>query len=365
MDKLVVSAEDVASVTDTLPADLASPRLPRAIPRTARVLLAPLVFFLPLLSLATIIVGVVTRRKEPRVRHAWINYCCVLLVISGFVSSIAAGFIFFILAAPAPRPSVPFLLNTPVELPNSVSTDPLSPRDLASRVEGAVFIVTRDSKWLKPTRETLPSSGFGTGLLLFAGENEYLFATSRHVLDGETWQRSKPYFGDAVLWDRNGGFSRAQIVGRHKELDLVLLRMPRTASKLRFTQSIVDFAKIAPGDHIMVFGHPEGLFFSLSDGLVSRKEPTGLIQITAPVSPGASGGPVYDMRGQLLGIVTSMVDKRLSPQSENLNFAVRADSLLHPEQWQIEPSGTAAFEKFISATAVPATAPTASPSPTP
>jgi len=145
----------------------------------------------------------------------------------------------------------------------------------------------------------------------------------------------------------------------------MLLRMPRLASKSRFAQSIVDFAKIAPGDRIMVFGHPQGLFFSLSDGLVSRKEPTGLIQITAPVSPGASRGPVYDMRGQLLGIVTSMVDKRLSPQSENLNFAVRADSLLHPEQWQIEPSGTAVFEKFISSTAVSVAAPTTSPSPTP
>jgi S1-C subfamily serine protease len=365
MDKLVVSSEEVASVAETLPADLATPRLPAPLPKTWRVLLAPLAFVLPALCFATIIIWLLTRRKEPRVRHAWMQYCCALLVISGIGSSIVAGFAFFMLTSPAPRPAVPFALDTQVELPGSLSTEPLTPRDLASRVEGAVFIVSRDSKWLKPTRETLSFSGFGTGVLLFAGENDFLLATSRHVLDGEAWQRSSPYTGDAVLWDRSGGFSRAQIVGRHKDFDLMLLRMPRVAGKAAFAQPVLDFEKIAPGERIMVFGHPEGLFFSLSDGLVSRKEPPGRIQITAPVSPGASGGPVYDLRGRLLGIVSGMVDKRLSPHSENLNFAVRADSLLHPEQWQFEPLGKTALEKFIAASATSAAPVTDSPSPNP
>ena len=364
MDKVVISSDDVASVPDALPADLASPRLPPAPSKIIRVLLAPCVFLLPLLSFVTIVIWLVTRRKEPRLRHAWMHYCCALLVISGILNSIAAGLLFFTLAAPAPRPAVPFSLDTPVELTGAISSEPLAPRELASRVEGAVFIVTRDSKWLKPTREALEISGFGTGVLIFAGENEYLLATSRHVLDGEKWQKAAPYTGDAVLWDRNGGFSRAQIAGRHKHLDLMLLRMPRLAGKSRFAQPILDFGKIAAGERIMVFGHPEGLFFSLSDGLVSRKDPTGQIQITAPVSPGASGGPVYDMRGQLLGIVSSMVDKRLSPHSENLNFAVRADCFLHPDQWQLDSPALSALEKFIAASAV-LSPPSAPPSPTP
>jgi S1-C subfamily serine protease len=113
-------------------------------------------------------------------------------------------------------------------------------------------------------------------------------------------------------------------------------------------QPVLDFGKIAAGERIMVFGHPEGLFFSLSDGLVSRTDASSTIQITAPISPGASGGPVYDLHGQLLGIVSSMLDKRFSPHSENLNFAVRADSLLHLEQWEIEPAGLAALPEFIA-----------------
>ena len=364
MDKLVISSEEVASVAEMLPSDLASPRLPPALRGTFRVLLAPCVFLLPLLSLLTIIIWLAIRRKEPRLRHAWMNYCCALLVVSGILNSIAAGLFLFMPAAPAPLPTVPFSFDTPVELTGAISSELLSPRELASRVEGAVFIVTRDSRWRKPTRETLALSGFGTGVLIFAGENEYLLATSRHVIDGENWQSSDPYTGAAVLWDRAGGFSRSQIAGRHKTLDLMLLRMPRLAGKSRFTQPVLDFAKIASGERIMVFGHPAGLFFSLSDGLVSRKDPTGQIQITAPVSPGASGGPVYDLHGQLLGIVSSMVDKQLSPHSENLNFAVRADSFLHPDQWQLDSAGMAALQKFVSASAVPPP-PTAPPSSTP
>ena len=202
-------------------------------------------------------------------------------------------------------------------------------------------------------------------MLLFAGEREYLLATCRHVIDGESWRTAKAYTGDVVIMDRAGGFARAQIAGRHKDLDIMLLRIPRVAGKSHFAQQVLDFAKISPGERVMTFGHPEGLFFSLSDGLVSRKDETGQIQISAPVSPGASGGPVYDLRGQLLGIVSSMVDKKSNPRSENLNFAVRADSLLHPDQWQMEPSGLASLNAFIAASSIAAPPKISSPTPNP
>jgi S1-C subfamily serine protease len=358
MDKLIISSEEVASVSGMPPVVVALSGLPKAVSRIQRVMLFPLVLVLPLLSLVTVIMRVGTRRKDPRVRHAWMQYCCTLLIISGISSSIAAGFVYFMLVKPQRNATlhfaspIPFSLDGPLKLSDAVSAEPLSPRELASRVEGAVFVVSRDSKSMKPTKATLALSGFGTGVLVFAGKNDYLLATSRHVIDGEDWQHSAPYAGDAMLWDRMGGFSHAQIVGRHKLLDLMLLRIPRAAGKSEFAQPVLDFANIAAGERIMVFGHPEGLFFSLSDGLVSRKDPTGQFQITAPVSPGASGGPVYDLHGQLLGIVSSMVDKRLSPDSENLNFAVPADALLHPDQWQGEPTGMTALKEFADARAI-------------
>lgn len=359
MDKLVVSSEEVASVAEVVPSDLAAPKLPRAISWVGQLMLAPLVLVLPLLCVATAGIWLGTRRKEPRVRYAWAQYCCLLLVISGLIASVATGLFFFLSMAPvhpAAAP-VPFALDSPLQLPAPSSEKPLSPSELAGRMENNIFIVTKDSKWFKPSREALALNGFGTGVLIFAGDGQFLLATARHVLDGEKWESSSPYTGDAILWDRHGGYSRAKIVGRHKHLDLMLLQMPRVAGKSAFAQPILDFEKIAPGEHIVLFGHPEGLFFSLSDGLVSRKDPSGLLQITAPVSPGASGGPVYDLHGHLLGIVSSMLSKRATPDAENLNFAVRADCFVHSDQWNFAPGTAETLEKFISAgTAAPAAA---------
>jgi S1-C subfamily serine protease len=357
VNRIVVSSKEVASVAEALPAPLASPKLQSPLPKVPCILLALLVVALPALSLATIGVWLAIRQKEPRVKNAWIQYCWLLLVISALGSSAIGALLILARDTPPPSPSVPFALDSPAKLPQAPSGELLTASELAKRVEGAVFIVTRDNKWLKPTRQTLALDGFGAGALLFAGETGYLVATSRHVLDGAKWEHSSPFGGDALIWDREGGSSVAEIVGRHKTLDIMLLFVPRPAAKSSFVQPIVDFDAIAPGERIMVFGHPDGLFFSLSDGLVSRKDPTGIVQITAPVSSGASGGPVYDLRGQLLAIVSSMVDKRLQPNSENLNFAVRADCFLHPEQWQLTPSGKTELDRFAATEKRPATLP--------
>ncbi len=72
------------------------------------------------------------------------------------------------------------------------------------------------------------------------------------------------------------------------------------------------------GDEILVAGNPEGFEASFSKGIVSavRKEQR-LLQIDAPISPGSSGGPVVNQRGDVIGVaVSSLVE------GQNLNFAV-------------------------------------------
>ena len=71
-------------------------------------------------------------------------------------------------------------------------------------------------------------------------------------------------------------------------------------------------------------GSPEGLSGSISKGIVSalRKfEPYNysLIQIDAAISPGSSGGPVVNKKGEVVGITVSKLD---IPNAQNLNFAV-------------------------------------------
>jgi hypothetical protein len=98
-------------------------------------------------------------------------------------------------------------------------------------------------------------------------------------------------------------------------------------------------SEINSGDSVFVIGHPEGLNFSLSTGIVSRVAENRTLQISAPISPGNSGGPVYDTRGTLLGIVSYTFNKAIAPNAENLNFAVDADVLFDGAGWKFENHG--------------------------
>ena len=77
------------------------------------------------------------------------------------------------------------------------------------------------------------------------------------------------------------------------------------------------------GQKVYAIGSPQGLELTISDGIVSgmRDLPQGrVIQTTAPISPGSSGGPLFDAYGRLVGIMTFQ-----HRSGQNLNFAVPAD----------------------------------------
>ena len=75
-----------------------------------------------------------------------------------------------------------------------------------------------------------------------------------------------------------------------------------------------------PGDAVFVIGNPEGLEKAISQGIVSgirKVDDKELIQITAAISHGSSGGPVFDGRGEVIGVTVGMLDS-----GQNLNFAI-------------------------------------------
>jgi S1-C subfamily serine protease len=76
------------------------------------------------------------------------------------------------------------------------------------------------------------------------------------------------------------------------------------------------------GQRVYAIGSPQGLELTLSEGLVSALRQTtngSIIQTTAPISPGSSGGGLFNANGQLVGIVTFQ-----SRTGQNLNFALPA-----------------------------------------
>lgn len=113
-------------------------------------------------------------------------------------------------------------------------------------------------------------------------------------------------------------YSVGGIIQRNEKNDIVKARthMPPKTPWLSIAKNLPRV-----GDEIMVAGSPMGLEQTITEGIVSawRILPTKakVIQISAPVSPGSSGGPVINMAGEVVGIATfQMVN------GQNLNFAV-------------------------------------------
>jgi S1-C subfamily serine protease len=83
------------------------------------------------------------------------------------------------------------------------------------------------------------------------------------------------------------------------------------------------YSDIKVGERVYSIGSPRGLELSLADGMVSSKrtaEGNRLIQTSAPISPGSSGGGLFDAAGNLLGITTFMIK-----DAQNINFAIAAE----------------------------------------
>jgi hypothetical protein len=80
------------------------------------------------------------------------------------------------------------------------------------------------------------------------------------------------------------------------------------------------------GEAIYAIGNPEGLEGTFSQGIISSIRKVGadkLLQITAPISPGSSGGPVLNIKGEVIGVSVAT-----SAKGQNLNFAIPSNYLM-------------------------------------
>lgn len=345
MDKIVISPSELTEVSgEPAPPGRIEPKLPPAIPWWGRLLAALLVPVLPLLCLFAIIVRIAFRGQPPRTRYAWTAYVSTLLIASGILNFLA------LVVALSVGPMAPALISTGlselderIEFPHLPSQAALTGVDASQKLKSLVAVISPTRRSLFGKQETL-SSSFGAGMLLHANAGGYLFATARHVIGTDNWNISgNPR---VMISLASGIWSSADVIARHKTLDLALVWLPRHLGEASFVQPIVEPRE---GENVFVIGHPEGLKFTLSTGIISRLD-GNVLQMSAPVSPGNSGGPVYDPQGNLVGIVTSMLDKSVQPNAEDLNFAVVASALLHEEGWDFTRNGKERLSSFLQAT---------------
>jgi len=156
------------------------------------------------------------------------------------------------------------------------------------------------------------NDGYGTGFFIAPD----LVATNQHVIGGA---------GSVLIKAvRNSQTYRAEVIAVDDENDLAILRVQREGR----STSVLRLAKGLPpdiGEAIFVVGNPRGYLGTLSTGIVSGYraiEGGARMQISADVSPGSSGSPVLNMRGEVVGIAELSLTN-----SQHLNFAILAGSL--------------------------------------
>jgi hypothetical protein len=146
----------------------------------------------------------------------------------------------------------------------------------------------------------------GSGFFVMDG----IVATNVHVIAGASQGRVK-FAGQSQTYNITG------TVGIDDVNDLALLKVNgQTAPALALGESDA----MSVGDDIYVAGNPEGLEGTLSSGIVSalrQIQDRKLLQITAPISPGSSGGPVLNAHGEVIGVAVATFKG-----GQNLNFAV-------------------------------------------
>ncbi len=177
----------------------------------------------------------------------------------------------------------------------------LTPREIVQRSSDAIVIVEAGSEKV------------GTGFVVDGGG---IIATNLHVVAGETVIKIKLHDGSQ--------YTVKQVAGIDLNRDLALLRIePRAPLPVL---KLGDSDAAAAGDPIIAIGNPLGVFdYSVTNGLISQVRHGSditVLQISAAISPGSSGGPLFNQAGEVIGVTTAIITA-----GQNLNLAVPTNYL--------------------------------------
>lgn len=166
---------------------------------------------------------------------------------------------------------------------------------LAERYQDAVFkIIASDSAG---------GGGQGSGVLL---DSTGLALTAFHVLRG----------GDRIRAEFQGGriFEATGIVAWDSVADVAVFRLGRESAegvmhpRAHAYPSLRQKLDLETGARVVAIGAPEGLANTISEGIVSAmrdEDGARIVQVTAPISHGSSGGPMFDSQGRMIGVARS------------------------------------------------------------
>jgi S1-C subfamily serine protease len=178
-----------------------------------------------------------------------------------------------------------------------------------------------DIQWATAGHDGIPSAktrSNGTGF--FVSADGYV-VTNAHVIEGCDNPMVVSGFADSAV---------ARVLARDSRNDLALLKVEFTPDHVATLR-----AGVALGEEIAAFGYPlQGTLsqdgnFTIGNvsALAGMQNDSGRVQISAPVQPGNSGGPVVDRAGNVVGVVVSGLGTHAKGAAQNVNFAINATVL--------------------------------------
>lgn len=166
-------------------------------------------------------------------------------------------------------------------------------------------------------KEQRQQQGLGTGFII---SKDGFVLTNNHVIDQAD---------EVVVTLLNRKSYKARVVGKDQKLDLALLKIiEKEGVALDFSPvPLGDSSKVRIAESIFAIGNPFGLGHTVTAGIISAKNRTigmgpldDFLQTDASINPGNSGGPLFNLKGEVIGINSSIFS--LTKQSAGLGFAI-------------------------------------------
>ncbi len=243
--------------------------------------------------------------------------------VAGFGGSAAAVTLFY----PSNNSAVVYQSVGGQATAEGISTDATTLSDIAQNSLQSVVSIQTETQVTDMFNQLQDVTGAGSGVII---SSDGLILTNNHVVENSK---------SVLVTLSNGTQYKATIVGTDSATDVALLRIEAD----NLTPAVLaDSSEVQVGDFCLAIGNPTGnLSGTVTDGIISALEreitiqntPMTLMQMSAPVSPGNSGGGLFNANGELVGLVNA---KNSGDGSEGLGFAIPINTAMEVAEELLE-----------------------------
>ena len=201
----------------------------------------------------------------------------------------------------------------------SAGDSTLSVATVVNRVAASVVEITTETVVQSDRLGQYVTSGAGSGVII---SREGFIVTNHHVIEGAS---------SVTVRLNNGKEFAAKVVGTDEETDVAVLWIDATGNTLTVATLGSSFDLVV-GEDILAIGNPMGsLGGTVTEGMVSATarqinvsgNTMTLLQVSAPINPGNSGGGLFNLAGELVGVVNAKI---ADEDIEGLGFAIPVDT---------------------------------------